>query len=29
MTNAGFVAARAGFPEGGVWATALPLFHTA
>jgi acyl-CoA synthetase (AMP-forming)/AMP-acid ligase II len=29
VTNAGFVAARAGFPEGGVWATALPLFHTA
>jgi acyl-CoA synthetase (AMP-forming)/AMP-acid ligase II len=29
VTNAAFVAARAGFPEGGVWATALPLFHTA
>jgi acyl-CoA synthetase (AMP-forming)/AMP-acid ligase II len=29
VTNAGFVAARAGFPSGGVWATALPLFHTA
>jgi acyl-CoA synthetase (AMP-forming)/AMP-acid ligase II len=29
VTNAGFVAARAGFPRGGVWATALPLFHTA
>jgi acyl-CoA synthetase (AMP-forming)/AMP-acid ligase II len=29
VTNAGFVAARAGFPGGGVWATALPLFHAA
>jgi acyl-CoA synthetase (AMP-forming)/AMP-acid ligase II len=29
VTNAGFVAARAGFPHGGVWASALPLFHTA
>ncbi|KAB2350146.1 AMP-binding protein [Actinomadura rudentiformis] len=29
VTNASLVAARAGFPEGGVWATALPLFHTA
>jgi acyl-CoA synthetase (AMP-forming)/AMP-acid ligase II len=28
VTNAGFVAARAGFPDGGVWVTALPLFHT-
>lgn len=29
VTNASYVLARAGFPEGGVWATALPLFHTA
>lgn len=29
VTNASYVIARAGFPEGGVWATALPLFHTA
>ena len=29
VTNAGFVTARAGFGDGGVWATALPLFHTA
>jgi acyl-CoA synthetase (AMP-forming)/AMP-acid ligase II len=29
VTNAAFVTARAGFPAGGVWATALPLFHTA
>ena len=29
VTNASFVAARAGFPDGGVWASALPLFHTA
>ncbi|MEV6587121.1 class I adenylate-forming enzyme family protein [Streptomyces acidicola] len=29
VTNAAFVAARARFPEGGVWASALPLFHTA
>ncbi|MEU8798400.1 AMP-binding protein [Spirillospora sp. NPDC048819] len=29
VTNAAFVAARAGFPEGGVWGSALPLFHTA
>ncbi|MEW2395178.1 AMP-binding protein [Streptomyces sp. NPDC046862] len=29
VTNAAFVAARAQFPEGAVWASALPLFHTA
>ncbi|WP_406195558.1 AMP-binding protein [Streptomyces europaeiscabiei] len=29
VTNAAFVAERAQFPEGGTWATALPLFHTA
>ncbi|MFC9976058.1 AMP-binding protein [Spirillospora sp. NPDC127200] len=29
VTNASLVAERAGFAEGGVWATALPLFHTA
>jgi acyl-CoA synthetase (AMP-forming)/AMP-acid ligase II len=29
VTNAAFVAARAGFPDGGTWASALPLFHTA
>ncbi|MFI6285125.1 class I adenylate-forming enzyme family protein [Streptomyces sp. NPDC051018] len=29
VTNADFVAARVGFPEGGVWVSALPLFHTA
>jgi acyl-CoA synthetase (AMP-forming)/AMP-acid ligase II len=28
VTNAAFVAARAGFPDGGTWVTALPLFHT-
>jgi acyl-CoA synthetase (AMP-forming)/AMP-acid ligase II len=28
VTNASYVAARAGFPGGGVWVTALPLFHT-
>ncbi|MBP2479362.1 acyl-CoA synthetase (AMP-forming)/AMP-acid ligase II [Crossiella equi] len=28
VTNASFVARRAGFPEGGVWATGLPMFHT-
>jgi acyl-CoA synthetase (AMP-forming)/AMP-acid ligase II len=29
VTNAAYAAARAGFPGGGVWASALPLFHTA
>ncbi|MGW0823860.1 AMP-binding protein [Streptomyces sp. NPDC002845] len=29
VTNATFVAARAGFPRDGVWGSALPLFHTA
>ncbi|WNM31980.1 AMP-binding protein [Streptomyces sp. Li-HN-5-11] len=29
VTNAAFVAARAGFPPGGTWVSALPLFHTA
>jgi acyl-CoA synthetase (AMP-forming)/AMP-acid ligase II len=29
VTNATFVAARAGFTRDGVWGTALPLFHTA
>jgi acyl-CoA synthetase (AMP-forming)/AMP-acid ligase II len=29
VTNAAFAAARAGFPDGGTWAMALPLFHTA
>ncbi|MGC9544663.1 class I adenylate-forming enzyme family protein [Streptomyces sp. UG1] len=29
VTNATFVAARAGFPRNGVWGSALPLFHTA
>ena len=29
VANAGFVSARAGFQRGGVWASALPLFHTA
>ncbi|MDA8374483.1 MAG: AMP-binding protein [Actinomycetota bacterium] len=29
ITNARFVHRRAEFPEGGIWATALPLFHTA
>jgi acyl-CoA synthetase (AMP-forming)/AMP-acid ligase II len=29
VTNAGFVADRAGFARGGVWVSALPLFHTA
>ena len=29
ITNASFVHKRAQFPDGGIWATALPLFHTA
>ena len=29
ITNASFVHRRAQFPQGGIWATALPLFHTA
>jgi acyl-CoA synthetase (AMP-forming)/AMP-acid ligase II len=29
VTNAAFVAARAGFPLHGTWVSALPLFHTA
>ncbi len=29
ITNARFVHKRAQFPDGGIWATALPLFHTA
>ncbi|MGK5557831.1 AMP-binding protein [Actinomadura kijaniata] len=29
VTNAFLVADRAGFPTGGTWVTALPLFHTA
>ncbi|WP_149830991.1 class I adenylate-forming enzyme family protein [Streptomyces tailanensis] len=29
VTNAAFVAARAGFPRHGTWVSALPLFHTA
>ncbi|MFI9172422.1 AMP-binding protein [Streptomyces lincolnensis] len=29
VTNATFVAARAGFSRDGVWGSALPLFHTA
>ncbi|MGW4032098.1 AMP-binding protein [Streptomyces sp. NPDC004838] len=29
VTNADYVAARVGFPDGGVWVSALPLFHTA
>ncbi|MEU0383178.1 class I adenylate-forming enzyme family protein [Streptomyces chartreusis] len=29
VTNATFVAARAGFTRAGVWGSALPLFHTA
>jgi acyl-CoA synthetase (AMP-forming)/AMP-acid ligase II len=28
VTNASFVAARAGIPDGAVWASSLPLFHT-
>ncbi|GAB2809571.1 AMP-binding protein [Actinoallomurus bryophytorum] len=28
VTNAAFAAERAGFPDGGVWVTALPLSHT-
>ena len=28
VTNAAFVTARAGIPDGAVWASALPLFHT-
>ncbi|MCW2861889.1 MAG: hypothetical protein JWP48_3597 [Actinoallomurus sp.] len=29
VTNAAFVIARVGLPRGGVWVSALPLFHTA
>jgi acyl-CoA synthetase (AMP-forming)/AMP-acid ligase II len=29
VNNARFIVKRLGFPDGGVWVTAMPLFHTA